>query len=160
MKSYLLILAVFSVLIIGCSTNKLSKKELILQNKALKDSINSIHANFNYDSIQPNISLTGIPKVVYRGLPNTINVNYPGAKKIAIEASSCKLKKIDEWGSYSFTPTKWRKVIFKANIKTLNNTYKTITEEFKIIDIERPKGYINGDAGIVFITKIKDLRML
>ena len=159
MKRIIYIIILF-ITLVGCTTGRINKKELLQQNKKLivindrlNDSINNLISHFKYDSVTPVLSLTDIPHVVYRGMRNKLNISLSGATTIDVISETGKMSKQDSSGNFEFTPSKGRNVPIIIKAKMLDGSIKKFKDTLKIKDARRTKTSLDGYSGKIKMTK-------
>ena len=90
----------------------------------------------------PNISVVSADKmnVVYRGLPNPISISVPNCK--SFEATGVGVYKVEE--RYQIVPGPGLESIVEVEIILLDGSVKTEEHKFRIKNIPRASGTING----------------
>lgn len=105
-----------------------------------------------------NISVVSVEKlnVVYRGVANPIKIAVPGVASAKISVSAPGLKKGEGEGNYILMPPQGNEVTLHLSYKTEDDTFNTESKVFRILNVPKPIGTINGDNCsdcIVEITK-------
>ena len=140
MKSKLLLIFVFQVLLWNCKSSSISKQDLIVENKVLKERLAQLTARdtTNIDAV---VEVSNM-NVVYRGVLNPMRITIPGA--IKTEVSAPGLRKIDKFGNYTMVPQSgWDVEVLVTGIMPNMDTISVI-KKLRIKDIKKLTGTING----------------
>lgn len=134
------LLYVLALLCFSCNSSRVSRTQLLTENKLLKEELVSLKT-IDTSKTKTVLELSKM-NIVYRGVTNPVKISVPNAIKVV--ASAPGLKKIDEYGNYTFTPGAGR--IIDVNILAImpnGDTIKSI-KKLRIKDIGKPFGTING----------------
>lgn len=140
MKSNVLIFIFLHLVLLGCKSSTISKQNLIVENKVLKERIKQLE-NVDTANLNAVVEVSSM-NVVYRGITNPMRIAIPNA--VRIEATAPGLKKIDEFGNYNFIPRSGNHVDINILGIMPNNDTIHVTKKIRIKNIGRFFGTING----------------
>ena len=140
MKSKLLLIAILQLLLWSCKSSSVSKQDLITENKVLKERLAQLNT-INTDSLAAVVEVSNM-NVVYRGVFNPIRITLPNAVKT--EASAPGLKKVDDYGNYTFVPHSGKTVDINVLGIMPNNDTIHETKRLRIKSIGKFLGTVNG----------------
>lgn len=143
MKYKLSIILILSSLLFSCNTSRLSKKELLKENQALKTKIEALKVSDNskLEAVLETINLN----IVYRGVSNPIKISFPNA--IDIKAVGVGLSKKEGIGNYLMIPGSGKTVDITIKAKMIDGSIITDVKTLRIKNIGRLVAKINNIGG-------------
>lgn len=140
MKFKLLLILVFLLILWNCKSSSVSKQNLIIENKVLKERLAQFE-KIDTSNIDAVIEVNKM-NIIYRGVRNPIKISMPHA--IKIEAIGEGLSKIDDFGNYTLIASSGNFV--DVNVLGIMPNTDTIsrTKRLRIKNIGKPIGIING----------------
>ncbi|AXO80958.1 hypothetical protein DZC78_11370 [Olleya aquimaris] len=143
MKYKLSIVLILSSLLFSCNTSRLSKKELLKENQALKTKIEALKVSDN-SKLEAVLETSNL-NIVYRGVSNPIKISFPNA--IDIKAVGVGLSKKEGIGNYLMIPASGKTVDITIKAKMIDGSIITDVKTLRIKNIGRLVAKINNIGG-------------
>ena len=89
--------------------------------------------------------------VVYRGLDNPMTISFAGVPDNKVSASGTGLKKASGTGKYTMKPGRGKTVKISVSATLDDGSKASDNQTFRIKDIPKPTGTINGEEGLSLI---------
>ncbi|WP_412986978.1 GldM family protein [Pontimicrobium sp. IMCC45349] len=134
------LLYVLALLCFSCNSSRVSRTQLLTENKLLKEELVSLKT-IDTSKTETVLELSKM-NIVYRGVTNPVKISVPNAIKVV--ASAPGLKKIDEYGNYTFTAGGGKTVEVKIMAIMPNGDTIKSTKTLRIKNLSKLRGTING----------------